>query len=230
MFEPDKVNVPESTFFKAPFPDITPLSANDPPLTTSKVPPVEPSTTDFVLNVPPVLVNINEPLLKNNEPEVPRFCVPANANVPAFKLSGPVNVLTPLNVSTLAPAWVSEPAPESTPPKVPLVVVLKVSEPALLMFPVYETVFNELATINAPTEAIVREPVKAFEPPTVNVPAETNKLPAPAMTLAKLPPYKSVLLNASHEPALMVTLLAIAPLVPPAPIWSVPPLMVVAPV
>jgi hypothetical protein len=186
-FTPVKFNVPASTLVRSPAPDKTPLNASDPPLTTSNVPPVEPSTTDFELNVPPVLVNINEPLLKNNEPAVPKFCVPANASVPAFRLSGPVNVLTPLNVSILAPACVSEPTPERTPLKVPLVVVLKVSDPALLMFPAYEPVFNELATIKVP-EAIVKEPLKVLAPPNVNVPAERSKLPAPLIELPKLPP------------------------------------------
>jgi hypothetical protein len=127
-FTPVKFNVPASTLVRSPAPDKTPLNASDPPVTTSNVPPVEPSTTDFALNVPPVLVNINEPLLKNNEPAVPKFCVPANASVPAFKLILPENaVFAPVNVSMLAPACVNEPEPEITPPKVPLVVVLKVS-------------------------------------------------------------------------------------------------------
>ena len=143
-------------------------------------------------------------------------------------LSVPDKLFAPHSVSEPAPTCESEPAPDKTPESDPPVAVLNTRDPALLITPANVPEFRELATINAPEAARERVPAKAFEPPIVNVPARIIKLPDPETAGANIPPYVSVLLNAS-VPELIVTLLAMDPVEPPVPICNVPPFTVVVP-
>ena len=132
---PAKLSVPEPTCVSEPEPEITPAIV---PLT------VELKTSEPELLMLPVY----EPLLN----ELDTINAPAGAIV-----TDPAYAFAPLNLS-VPPLSTSPPAPESTPTNVPPVVVLKTSEPALLIFPVYEPEFSELATITAPIAETVSEP------------------------------------------------------------------------
>jgi hypothetical protein len=215
MFAPLKLNVPELTFTKEPA--VVPsrsTPANVPLLNVNAVPfnvtppvaapfnvnnstpaadnPSVPSTVTAAVTgkaAPPATVNA-ESFATDTVVEANR-ADPVNANVPAFTLVDPVNVLTPLKLNVPAPTFTNDPTdppsattPANTPPLNVNAVPSNVTNPVDAPFNVSNSAAND-DIANVPSTVTAAPVANAASAPTLKVaPVATvnavdAKLPVP---------------------------------------------------